>query len=671
MKTRAHEILTTRAAFVPTTVDAEARTVELVWTTGAAVQRYSWDGPYYERLRVDEAAIDLGRLSASAPLLRCHNVYDLDSVIGVVERAWIDGDEGKAVVRFAKDEAANAVFAKVVDGILRNVSVGYFVLEMVDTEDEIDGIPVREVSRWEPYELSIVPVGADAGAQVRAHEGDSPAPVRGKSKGQDHMATKNAKAKKRETEGATEAEAEEERAEGDCECAGEEGCECDEAPAEEASASEDEERSVQPRERAAREQGIREERFRQTEIRSAVRKAKLPDSVADELINKGTSVAKARKVIIDRLADEDRTEVRTASFQPGANTHHEAFRSAVAGGILHRAGTVRTQDGDALAFATSSLIDIAKECLARAGKSTRGSSAQIAQRALIETSDLSSIMALVAARTLRKGYEAEPRTFATCFRQAADISNFKNVERHSLGSGPELALVPEGGTYDEGTLAATKETWAVRKYGKILAVTWESMVNDDLDALARRPQLLGAAAARKENDIAWGILTANGALSDTVAIFHATRDNLVDDVLDAEGLEAARKYFRTRSTTTGEKLNLTPKFLIVGPDLESTAEKLLAENLLIASQRTDILVAGLRSLSLVVEPRIEGTNWYVAADPNAIDTIEYGYLAGENGVVLEEHRTFDVDDLKLKARLVFGAGCIDRLGLYHSTGDAA
>ena len=77
---------------MPDTVDEEARTIELVWSTGTAVRRRDfWTGkPYDEVLSLDPDHVDLSRLNGGAPLLNTHGAYDLGDVIGVVERAWIE-----------------------------------------------------------------------------------------------------------------------------------------------------------------------------------------------------------------------------------------------------------------------------------------------------------------------------------------------------------------------------------------------------------------------------------------------------------------------------------------------------------------------------------------------------------------------------------------------------
>ena len=97
------------------TIDTDARTVELVFSTENPVDR--WFGR--EVLGHDEGEINLERFEDGAAVLVGHN---LDDHVGVVERAWIEDGKGRAVVRFGTGERASEVFQNVVDGIWRHVS---------------------------------------------------------------------------------------------------------------------------------------------------------------------------------------------------------------------------------------------------------------------------------------------------------------------------------------------------------------------------------------------------------------------------------------------------------------------------------------------------------------------------------------------------------------------
>ena len=115
-------MLSTRAAVQPQTFNEDSRTVDLVWTTGAQVRRYDWmDGPYLEELSLNPNAVRMDRLNTGAPLLANHNSSSLENVIGVVERAWIDGNQGKATVRFSDRPDVQPIINDVKTGILRNI----------------------------------------------------------------------------------------------------------------------------------------------------------------------------------------------------------------------------------------------------------------------------------------------------------------------------------------------------------------------------------------------------------------------------------------------------------------------------------------------------------------------------------------------------------------------
>lgn len=150
--------------FKPSTINEEERTVDVVWTSGASVKRYSWDGEYNEVLVVNDTSVNLARLNQGAPLLDTHSSYDLNDMVGVVERAWIDRGKGYATVRFS--ERAEAIWKDVKAGIIRNISVGYSIEEF--EEVTTDGVRTIKATKWTPVELSLVPVPADADAQVRS-----------------------------------------------------------------------------------------------------------------------------------------------------------------------------------------------------------------------------------------------------------------------------------------------------------------------------------------------------------------------------------------------------------------------------------------------------------------------------------------------------------------------
>lgn len=166
------------ATFTATSVNAEARTVDVVWTTGAVVRRWSWtDGEIDEELVVSGNAVRMDRLQNGAPVLDSHNGYRLASVLGVVVdgSARIERGSGVATVRFSERQEVEPVWQDIVAGIIRNVSVGYRV-HTFEVEKRDGQRPLYRATDWEPLEISVVAIGADPGAQVRGAQGPAAEP---------------------------------------------------------------------------------------------------------------------------------------------------------------------------------------------------------------------------------------------------------------------------------------------------------------------------------------------------------------------------------------------------------------------------------------------------------------------------------------------------------------
>jgi len=161
--------LCVRAAI--STVNDDARTVDLIFSTGAAVLRTDWYSgkQYREVLSMDPAHVRLDRLNAGAPLLDAHSAWSVGDVLGTVQpdSARIQKGQGLATVRFSKRDTVEPVWQDVRDGIIRAVSVGYRIYKFQEDTPKDGGVPTRTAIDWEPFEVSMVPMPADIGARVR------------------------------------------------------------------------------------------------------------------------------------------------------------------------------------------------------------------------------------------------------------------------------------------------------------------------------------------------------------------------------------------------------------------------------------------------------------------------------------------------------------------------
>lgn len=370
----------------------------------------------------------------------------------------------------------------------------------------------------------------------------------------------------------------------------------------------------------------------------------------------------------------------SAAAPTGQLTQDETknYRDGAIAALMHRSNPAAHKlEGPAANFRGMDLQDMARDALARAGQNPQGMSKQeIAVKALQSTSDFPAILGNVVSRSLRAGYEGTQRTFLPFSRQTT-LPDFKEITRVQLGGAPSLKRVVEGGEYEQGTIGEGAEKYAVQKFGRIVALTWETVVNDDLDAMSRIPFAFGASAADLESDLVYAILTGNPKMADGKALFHADHGNLgtpaaLADALDPtkpNPLSDMRKKMTLQKGLDGRYITVRPKFLIVPPGLEEVALKVTNASI-IAGKGADLNVTGV-TLTPIVEPRLhDGSEiaWYGAAEPGVIDTIEYAYLEGHEGVFTETKHGFEVDGVQVKCRHIFGAKAIDPRGLYKNAG---
>lgn len=669
------------ADILPASLDEKDRSIEVVWSTGARVRRQPFFGePFDEELSMDPDEVHLDRLNAGAPLLKVHDRFALEAVIGSVVpgTARIENGRGLARVRFSEREDVTPVWNDIRSGHIRAVSVGYQVQRYEITRPN-NGPELWRAVDWTPFEISAVPVGADPAAGFRSVDCLMPCVLdRDDATTPRRTIMENAQ---------TKPAAPDPNAAGDLALPGildhkEDGLEqrsqAEARPSKPAQVATEPAvpMSAAPTADAliARAQEI--ERDRVSTIYDLATRLGLERAFSDDLVKRNVGVDEARRVILDKVAETaDRTRVFPHVSVPlGGRDERVTRRDAVANALLHRySPTLFPLSEPAREYRGMTLLELAREFLANAGVNVRGFSRdEIATRALHSTSDFPEILSAVTNKTLRQAYDAYPRTFTAFCRQVL-ATDFKAMNRVQIGEAPQLLKVNESGEFKRGTIAESKESYRIETYGRVVGITRQVLINDDLDAFTRIPAMYGTAIATLESDVVWAIVTANAAMADGVALFHATHKNLAASgaalsvTTVGDGRAAMAKQTGLDKKTV---LNIRPSFLIVPAALELAAEQLIAQNL-VPAKTGDVVPQSIRTLTPISEPRLDNasaTAWYLAANPAQIDTIEYAYLEGQQGAYIETRNGFDVDGVEIKCRLDFGAKAIDWRGLYKNAG---
>jgi hypothetical protein len=290
--------------------------------------------------------------------------------------------------------------------------------------------------------------------------------------------------------------------------------------------------------------------------------------------------------------------------------------------------------------------------------------------------DFPSLLSNVGNKRLRMAYSENVGTYKLWARRAADAANFKPITAVQIGGMPDLLRISENGEYKYGTFSEGAETYSLLTYGRMVPLSRQMIINDDLRAFDVALSGFGGAAARLENRMVYAQLTGNGNMSDGAPLFAASRNNLATgagSALQLTSLSAMRTAMRRQKGLQSEELNLNPQFLIVPAELEQTGYQLTSANYVPAKQSdvNEFRSGGRTSLEVIVEPLLDivsAVAWYGLANNSQIDTVEYCYLDGMDGPMIESKTGFDVDGMILKCRLDFAAKAVDFRGVYRANG---
>ena len=694
-------MLTRVAKIQPKTLDRENRTVEVVFTKGARVKRSSFfDGPFFEELGLKKSEVRMKRLkSGTAPFLDSHGFGGQRGVkasLGVIVSAeLIPEKEGRAIVKFSKRADVEEIFQDVEDGILRNVSVGYNTYKIEKIGEEND-IPIFRSVDWEPVEVSLVVAGADPEARIRSEEMPTTDCIVIENENEnenenEQIRTENLGAPQAPEKPANEKVAEPEKVR-DTQPIGEKVMTPQEIEAKRLAEIE-----------TAKDEAKAAEKVRQSDIRSVFAKTNFDDAnLLQECIDGDKSADEVRTLVIDKIAERaNKPETETISANQvtvGEDLGRKGRIEGMTSALLHRyrphdeqdshmgkdivnKGFELAESGRAYAFLT--LADMARECLERnnirTGMMPRHSMIDVAldgRRGLHSTADFPEILANVINKTLRNGYQSAPITWKP-FVNEVFVNDFKEISRTNLGDAAKLEKLGEGSEVKEGTISETAEKYFVEEYAKSITISRKVIINDDLNFVAKLPERMGRRARDLESDVIYDIIKANAVLADSVALFAAGHGNLSGSPAapNEAGLSEMRKLMRRQLGLDGAEIALTPIMMLVPPEHETVAEKLLAT--IVPDSSTNVSpfsAAGRTPLRLDVEPRLEtgggGSTdaWYGMASKGQVDMIELARLAGSNGPQTRTQEGFDVNGVKIKIMHDVGAKALDFRGLFKNAG---
>lgn len=318
-------------------------------------------------------------------------------------------------------------------------------------------------------------------------------------------------------------------------------------------------------------------------------------------------------------------------------------------------------------------------------------------REAMTISDFPLMFADIIDRQMLGHFNEIPQTYQSIMRTST-VTDFRNVKRFAVdGAEGALPEVKERAEYPETPLAESKDEFAVKKVGRRIDLSWEAMINDDLDAFRRNPERLARAARRSEEKFATELYV--GAAGPHGSLYTSGHKNIVaaNPVLSIEALQKAFTLLSEMSDNDGEPIWTEMMTLVVPPALKVTAENILHATEVWLNTNGGTTNEKLRvnnwvqnSLNLVVSPYIPriatsngSTSWFLFADPNTgRPAIDFGKLRGHEEPAIYErmpnarrlgggggevNESFEDDSVAWRIRHVFGGTQLNSTGGFKAT----
>lgn len=254
-----------------------------------------------------------------------------------------------------------------------------------------------------------------------------------------------------------------------------------------------------------------------------------------------------------------------------------------------------------------------------------------------------------------------------------NVSDFKTHTRYSLTGDLEYEKVGGGGELKHGTLGETSYTNRAETYGKMLAITRQDIINDDLGAFDRVMTRLGRGGALKLNSVFWTEFLDDASF---FTVGNGNYDAGTDTALSAAGLAAAMVLVDAQTDPDGKIIGSDPTILLVSPLQWEPAATLMTSTRFntggsssTAKVPDSNVFAG--KFTVVKSKYLSGLPWYLLRDPMDMPVIETVFLNGVQMPTLESaDADFDQLGIKMRGYHDFGVSKQETRGGYKFKGEA-
>ncbi|GGE26642.1 ATP-dependent protease ClpP, protease subunit [Gemmobacter megaterium] len=407
-------------------------------------------------------------------------------------------------------------------------------------------------------------------------------------------------------------------------------------------------------------------------------------AILDLVSMHGGTVATARDFIAKRtpiqgvIAHYREKGPSVTKHKPGGATaritrdERETRRIGMTEALAAQIGRRKPTDDRARPFMSLSLAEMAALSNGHRGPLRTANDRLEVFMAMHSTSDFP----LSLQNALNKELETRYREANPTYRRIARQKTFRDFRPHPIirpGDFPTLQPIGEGGEIKYGTIGEKAETVALVSYGIAMSITRQTLINDDIGAIADTIADQGRAVSRFE-DATFYKMMLGGAGSDGPTLAETTRQvfNTTDGTkaataaaINVTSLSVGRAAMMKQTSVDKNLLGILPSILLVGPDKLTEAQQIVAP--IQADQAGNVNpFAGI--LEVVPSARITGNAWYLLADPADLPCFVYGYLEGAAAPRTRMEEPFGRQGMQLSIEHDFGVGAIDFRGGYKNAG---
>jgi len=714
------------------TIDLENRTVETIIATEAPVMM-----PDYDRWEmVPEVLLSSGVVyppSRQVPFLDSHNRDSTEDQLGSTRQIRVEENEVRGVLHFSS--TAEKQWTQVREGHSTDVSAGYQVLQKTfvprNTKQKIQGReytgPVNVVTKWKLREVSLTPIGADEQAKLR---GLNPTALDNAGDFEMNPELRKLLESRGMPQDLDDNEAQRWAVEnnfGEKKPEKKEGERTDPPATIPFDPAKFTELAAEAARKAIADEHARNAAFR-SEVSALCDLADLPDLV-DRCMAEG-SIDKVRDLILKEKKERTDSNSVFPSVKITREGRNDLVRDIGTALSLRSMESVvpdpdlpssipvdreRTEKNmerifpaanrgrGAQTFQHATLFQMAEEYVRSGmGYDTRGwTRDQVAICAMFgpdvagvqvrdggayhTTGSFTNLTKDAVNKSMSLGYAEAPSTWEGPMRRGEDAADFKDLHRIRMGAIPNLPVWNDNKDPDKASFADAEEKYAVESRSLGIDFSYRLIVNDDMSALGRVPGMMGQAARRTVNSVAWAQITSNPTLGDGVALFAAAtgarkRTNLTTgagapSVTTVQTLTNLMMQMRGENTPEGNEsedvLALMPRYIIGPSALRTTILQLV---LSIADPATGVATNTYNptnNLIPVIEPLLDAsstTAWYLFAPTTQIDTVEMTFLQGQRSPIVRQSLNFKTRSQEMYILQTFAAKALNHRGVQKHAG---